>query len=126
MSNDKNDEFLFEKLDVYKRAVKLAHDIYDITSKFPKSETFGLINQIRRSCVSISLNIAEGSARGKKEFSHFLDISRGSIFESLSILQISLQEEYINQEVYSKLKSELGELSKMLMGLKRSLVHDNE
>ena len=66
--------FNFEKLEVYKDAIEFANQIYEITKAFPKSEVFGITNQLRRSSVSIPSNIAEGSSRGKKEFIHFLNI----------------------------------------------------
>ncbi|MCX5781901.1 MAG: four helix bundle protein [Elusimicrobia bacterium] len=119
-------EFYFENLEVYKKGIKLAHDIYEITKSFPDKEVFGLTSQIRRAAVSIALNIAEGSARSKKEFLHFLDISRGSVFEVVSIFDIVLKEEYVSQEIHSTIKLKLEEISKMISGLKRSLRSSNE
>ena len=54
--------FGFEKLDVWHKAVNYAATIYQVTSTFPDEERFGLTNQLRRSAVSISFNIAEGSS----------------------------------------------------------------
>jgi four helix bundle protein len=53
-------KYSFEKLEVWKEAIKFTVTIYNITSKFPDTEKFGLISQIRRASVSISSNIAEG------------------------------------------------------------------
>lgn len=63
--------FNFEKLKVYEEALILATDVYKLTKSFPKSETFGITSQLRRASVSISLNIAEGTSRTKKDFRHF-------------------------------------------------------
>jgi len=82
----------FEKLKVYQKALELANEIYSITKEYPKEEIFGLGAQIRRAAVSIVLNIAEGSARTKKEFSRFIDIARGSVFECMAILEISVMQ----------------------------------
>lgn len=66
-------------LDVWKRSIEFVTLIYRLTGKFPKSEIYGITSQIRRSAISIPSNIAEGAGRtSKKEFSHFLSISRGS------------------------------------------------
>jgi four helix bundle protein len=54
--------FNFEKLDVWREAIQFANLIYQLTSKFPEQERFGLTNQMRRAAVSVSSNLAEGSA----------------------------------------------------------------
>jgi four helix bundle protein len=62
-----------KKLNVWKKAVELSILVYEITESFPKSELYGLVNQMRRSVVSIPSNIAEGAPRkGSKEFFIFL------------------------------------------------------
>jgi four helix bundle protein len=69
-------------LDVWKKSMNLVVLIYDITSKFPSDERFGLTSQMRRAAVSIPSNIAEGAARkGDKEFIQFLMIALGSLSE---------------------------------------------
>ena len=113
--------FGFEKLEVYHKAVDFVSDIYSLTKKFPKDEMFGLTGQLRRAAVSISLNISEGSARSKKDFSRFIDMARGSVFECVTVLLISLKQSYLDQKEYVDLKSKLTDLSKMLSGLKRSI-----
>ena len=66
----------------WKLAVELVIDLYDLTSSFPPSETYGLTAQIRRAAVSVPSNIAEGAARTtKREFAQFLSIARGSLSE---------------------------------------------
>ncbi|MBT3394774.1 MAG: four helix bundle protein [Waddliaceae bacterium] len=114
-------DFNFENLDVYKKAVDFVSHIYLLTKSFPKNEVFGLTSQLRRAAVSISLNIAEGSARTKKDFSRFIDMSRGSIFECTTVLQIALQQNYIKKNTFKQCKEYLIEMSKMLNGLKRSI-----
>ena len=62
--------------------MSLARLVYDVAGDFPKGETFGLTAQMRRAAVSIPSNIAEGQARySKREFTHFLRNSRGSLAE---------------------------------------------
>ncbi len=116
-----SDEFLFEKLEVYQKALDFTHRIYNITKAWPKEYLYDLISQLRRASLSISLNIAEGNGRTKKEFSRFLDISRGSCFECMAVIDLAWKEELLNAIMRDELRKELVILSKMLHGLKKSL-----
>ena len=113
--------FSFENLDVYNGAVDFVNDIYLLTKTFPKDEMFGLTSQLRRAAVSIPLNISEGSARRKRDFSRFIDMARGSIFECVTALQISLKQHYLDQKKFVDLEDKSTDLSKMLSGLKSSI-----
>ena len=112
----------FERLQVYQEAILLSLNIYKITKSFPKEETFGLIGQLRRAAVSIPLNIAEGSSRSKKDFRHFLDMARGSCYELVHLLKISLELGFINKSIYDKTYTDVESLVKRISALKRSLV----
>ena len=113
--------FNFEELDVYGKAIDFVDSIYTLTRKFPKDETFGLTSQLRRAAVSIAANISEGSARTKKDFSRFIDMSRGSAFECVTLLEISRKQYDVEQRKYENLRNQLVEISKMLSGLKKSV-----
>ena len=71
----------FKKLKIWQMGLQIAKDIFDSTATFPNEEKFGLTSQMNRCAVSIPSNIAEGSSRTNKSFSHFIDISLGSSFE---------------------------------------------
>ncbi len=72
----------FKELIVWQKAYALTKEVYKITSDLPKSETFGLQGQMRRSAVSIPSNIAEGkNRRTTKDFLQFLRIAFGSTAE---------------------------------------------
>ena len=72
----------FRQLKVWEKAHALALCIYKVTSDFPKAEQYGLINQMRRSAVSIACNIAEGCGRGSDpDFARFLQMALGSACE---------------------------------------------
>ncbi len=112
----------FEKLDVWQKAVTFANQCYRHTSVFPKEEIFGLTSQIRRASVSISSNIAEGSSRSsKQDYCRFIEIATGSAFETLSLLSISKDQEFINKDNYKKLTETCIEIIQMLSGLRRAL-----
>ncbi|MBP6949201.1 MAG: four helix bundle protein [Candidatus Pacebacteria bacterium] len=101
----------YKHLEVWKDAVILAESIYLITKKYPKEETFNCVTQLRRAVVSVSSNIAEGSSRkSKKDFSRFIEIARGSLYEIESLIEISLKLEYITVETYTHLTEDINKL----------------
>jgi len=80
----------FRDLVVWQRSIQLAALIYRLSSFFPRQEMYGLVNQIRRSAVSVPSNIAEGQGRlSTGEFRQFLGIARGSNFELQTQLEIA-------------------------------------
>jgi four helix bundle protein len=95
--------FKFEELRVYQEALLLVDLTYKVTNKWPKDEIFGLISQFRRAAVSISLNIAEGSSRTKKDFRHFLDMARGSCYECAGIILIARKRNYLTDQEFNEL-----------------------
>lgn len=114
--------FRFEKLKIWQESVKFANEIYSLTKRFPKTEQFGLTSQLQRAAVSISLNIAEGSGRNSDaEMNRFIQISIGSLFEVVTILEICIKQNYINNAEFEKLYLRCEELSKMLYGFKNNL-----
>ena len=114
--------FKFEKLEVWKKSVMFASEVYSLTKKFPKTEQFGLISQFNRASVSISLNIAEGSGRGSDaELSRFIQISIGSLNEVVTILYISLEQKYIDPIEFNSFYKRGEQISKMLYSLRNSV-----
>ena len=108
----------YQELNIWKRSVEIAIEIYNISKNFPKEELYGLTSQIRRASVSISSNIAEGFNRyHNKEFRQFLYISLGSCAEVETQLFIAQRLNYVDQEKSSKLIKELGEIGKMINSL---------
>jgi len=93
--------FRFENLEIWKLARKFTSEIYNLSSKFPKGEQFGLTSQVRRAAVSVTLNIAEGADRkSDKEFVRFLRISITSLEEVVTALYIAIDQNFINQEEF--------------------------
>ncbi len=117
-----NHKFNFEKLDVWQKAIQFADAVYSMTKAFPDDERFGLTNQMRRSAVSISSNIAEGSSRhSPDDYARFLEIATGSVFEVVSQSFISRNQGFLNEEQFRTLYPAAEEQSRMLSGLRRSL-----
>lgn len=114
--------FKFETLNVWQEAVNFASEIYDLTKKFPKSEQFGLIGQLTRAAISISVNIAEGEGRkSDKDLSRFIHISIGSLNETVTLLHISLAQEFINQKDFEYYYARCEHISKMLYAFRNYL-----
>jgi len=106
----------FRELVVWQKSIQLVVRIYAITKGFPKEETFGLKLQIRRCSISVPSNIAEGYGRQHtSEYIRFLQISRGSLNELITQLEIAEKLGYIN-EISNEL-CECDEIGKMLNGL---------
>jgi four helix bundle protein len=99
---------------------------YGVSSGFPKSEQFGITSQLRRACVSVPSNIAEGAERrGTKEFIQFLGIAQGSLAEAETLIELSARLKYLSDEARSDLLSCSLEICRMLHGLVRSLETKN-
>lgn len=114
--------FNFEKLETWHKAIAFANNIYTITKSFPDSERFGLTSQLRRAAVSISSNLAEGSARSSRsDFARFIEIATGSLFEVVSQLAIAKNQDFLDETDHRKLCSSAEEIIRMLSGLRKSL-----
>ena len=112
----------FSDLFVWQKSIAFVKEIYRITTKYPKSELFGLTSQIQRAAISMPANIAEGCGRNSnKEFSRFIDIAIGSAFELETLLQISFELNYIEELEYNTLMKDLYEIQKMMYDLQQTL-----
>ena len=109
--------FLFEQLDVYKRALDYADRVIHCTNGFPREFTF-LRDQFRRAATSICLNIAEGNGRfHPKERSNYFVIARGSSCECVPIIDLCVRNQLITKGTRAELRGEAGEIFAMLNGL---------
>ncbi len=117
--------FNFERLEVWHKAIEFADAVYSATRSFPSDERFGLTNQMRRAAVSISSNIAEGSSRNsRKDFARFIEIATGSVFEVVSQSFIARNQGQLPPVDFMVLYSAAEEQSRMLSGLRRSLLDE--
>jgi|SRR3989344_694268 len=112
----------FTDLIAWKEAHKLAILIYKVTENFPAKETYSLIDQVRRSSVSISSNIAEGFSRqGKKEKLQFYFTSLGSLTELQNQVLLARDVGYLEKIKFSELANQTVLVSKLIHGLIKSL-----
>ena len=112
----------YKQLDAWKLSMELVKTVYILTKKFPKEELYGLTSQLRRSAVSIPANIAEGLGRQyKKDTLQFLHISRGSIYELETLLNIAVEVEVIETDDFNGIMNILERSLKVLNGLINSL-----
>jgi four helix bundle protein len=104
--------YSFEKMVVWQAARQVSKLIYFNTKSFPKEELFGMTNQIRRAAVSVCCNLAEGSARvGTKWQNHFYQIAFGSAVEIVNLLILANDMEYLSDDSYSSIRSEIEKLT---------------
>ena len=85
----------YQKLDVWKKAMNVVEQVYQLVKKLPKEELYSLSDQMRRAAVSIPSNIAEGQSRGGREFIHFLKVAKGSRAELETQLLICVRLNYL-------------------------------
>jgi four helix bundle protein len=108
----------FTDLNAWKESHKLAVHIYKITEAFPKREQYSIVDQMRRSAVSITSNIAEGFGRESiKDKIKFYIISQGSVRELQSQLIISRDVGYIENELFQKIAQKTITVHKIINGL---------
>ena len=109
-------------LEVWKVSMGFVKDIYMATTSFPKTEIFGLTNQIRRAAVSVPANITEGSARkNTKEFRYFLRISFASLAELETLLILATDLEILQEEKFASLHGKIKLITVQLCNLMKAL-----
>jgi four helix bundle protein len=118
--------YSFEKMAVWQAARQAIKQIYLKTKNYPKEELFGITSQIRRAGISINCNLAEGSGRTTpKGQSYFYEIAYGSALEVINLLILSNDLEFLSDEDYESLRTEMEKITwqiNKLMPLDR--VHD--
>ena len=113
--------FAFEKLEVWKESRKLASDIYKLTQKYPDSEKYGLVSQMRRASISVCSNIAEGSSRTTaKDQANFYQMSYSGLMELLNQLIISIDLGFIEKDTLTTSRTEIEKIADMLNALMKS------
>ena len=115
--------YAFENMNAWQEARKLVIEVYRLLDEFPKFETYALCDQIRRSVVSVSSNLAEGSGSfSLKEQLHFYEISYGSLMETYNQLILAVDLKYIGDDNLEELRPQIDIVARMLNGLRSSLL----
>ena len=110
--------YSFEKLEVWHDSRTLTKMIYTITKGFPDEEKFGLTNQMRIAAISVSSNIVEGSYRSTgKDKPNFMTFTYSSHMELLNQTIASLDLNYISEEQYNELRTQIEKISNKLNAL---------
>lgn len=116
----------FEEMEVWQSSIDLCTDVYTITKEELFNKDYGLKDQIRRSAVSISSNIAEGSERESvKSFLYFLFIAKGSCAELKTQLLIARNLAYVSVEDFEKINEKANSIGKQLNGFIKYLKTKN-
>ena len=113
----------YKDLLIWQKGIKIVLTVYQLVKSFPVSEQFALSSQLKRASVSIPSNIAEGYGRNSdKSFNHFLNISRGSLYEIETQLLIAKELGFISDEnLYNEILIQIEEESKMINAFSKSL-----
>lgn len=114
-------EFNFENLRIYQKALDFIDKAHDALTTFPKHEIYSLSSQFSRAANSIVLNIAEGHGDSDAQFNRFLKIAEGSVRECVGCTTLAYRRGYIKDEVNLELRKLLVELAKMIKSLRNKL-----
>ena len=112
----------YRDLQVWQEGMNLAESCYQITCSFPKEEIYGMTSQIRRSAVSIPVNIVEGYGREYREqYIQFLRIAQGSLKQLETHLLLASRVKLTRSETVKPILNHCESLGKLLRALIRSL-----
>ena len=121
------EEFYYRRLEVYKNAKTLSHEVCKLVKSYPVDERFALCDQLRRTVMSIPINIAEGFGRfSSKEKAHFIQIAFGSLNEVMCELELSLDENYITEEQLKNIERQIITVGRQLSALHKSVLGNGD
>ncbi len=113
--------FGYRRLIAYQKAKEVVKESYKLLKRFPAEERYAMSDQLRRSSVSITSNIAEGINRySVKDKSHFIEIAYGSLMEVSSQFEIAEDLGYITLEDRLSMDQQIEEVARLLSGLQNS------
>jgi four helix bundle protein len=108
----------FRDLIVWQRAMELARETYLRTEEFPKTETFGLRMQMRRSAVNVASHIAEGHGKlTNVELRNSRGSARGLLYEFETQNELACGLKFVDEESSQHLLDLASETAKIINGL---------
>ena len=115
-------DFDFEKLSVYQKALDFIHKVFGIYKELPKEFTYTVGDNLVRASISIANNLAEGSGKKfKKEKARYYTTSLDSARECISVFNILRRENLIEESAYQRMRTDAKEITSMLCGLINSI-----
>lgn len=113
----------YQNLKVWQKGMEFANAVIDVAENLESARKhYRLVEQLESAATSVPMNIAEGKGRHtKKEFTRFLYISRGSLYETMTLLELFEMRGWITNELFRLLEAQANEIAKMINGLIRSL-----
>ena len=115
-------QFRFLEWQVYGDAQELCSEIFVLVNKLPAHHRFTIGDQLRRSCTSVILNIAEGSGKtSDRELNRFLEIALGSLYETLAGIDMLKRNNLVTFEDFQDLQIKIGLICDQLGGFKKSI-----
>ena len=114
-------DFQYRKLIVWQKAMQFSKQVYRLVEQFPATEKYALSDQVRRAAVSVPSNVAEGCGRAsKRDYAHFLSIARGSLYETMTQLEMAKEFGYL--ESIDETEILAAEISRMLTTLMKKYI----
>lgn len=120
-------DFRFMNLEIWKDAIKINDEFFELAEEIEKSKSFRFAEQIRGASLSISNNIAEGSGSfSEKDFANFLNIARRSTFETANLSCVAFNRKYITREELNNKLNKLDSLNRRITNFRKKLINNNE
>lgn len=118
-------DFRFMNLDIWKDAIEINDDFFDLADEIEKRKSFRFAEQIRAASLSISNNIAEGSGSfSDKDFANFLNIARRSTFETANLSCVAFKRNYITKEELNNKLNNLDSLSRRITNFRKKIINN--
>lgn len=116
-------QFRFMELDIWKEAIVLNDQHFDLADNLRDARSYRVAEQLRAASLSISSNIAEGSGSSSlKDFANFLNIARRSLFETANISFVAYRRKFIDQDTLNQMLNDLEKLSKKIYNFRKTIL----